>query len=77
MASYLSFVVRGRGLNHRGGGVVQLKVVGSYHHAGGTQGVAGTFEVVPLDAIKLPDVVAASVVHTVQVGESAGIKPPT
>lgn len=42
-----------------------LKVVGSYHHGGGAQGVAGTFEVVPLDAVKLPDVMADGVVHTI------------
>lgn len=54
-----------------------LEVVGPHHHGGGAQGVAWAFEVVPLDAVELPDVVADNVVHTVQVGETTGIKPPT
>lgn len=41
------------------------------------QGVAGASEVVPLDAVELPDVVADCVVDPVQVGETAGVKPPT
>lgn len=54
-----------------------LEVIGSYHHGGGAKGVAGAFEVVPFDAIELPDVVSNSVVDTVQVGETTGVKPPT
>lgn len=54
-----------------------LEVIGSYHHGGGAQGVAGASEVVPFDAVELPDVVAHSVVNTIEVGEAAGIKPPT
>lgn len=54
-----------------------LEVIGSYHHGGGAQGVAGASEVVPLDAVELPDVVADGVVDTVQVGETTGVKPPT
>lgn len=42
-----------------------LEVIGSYHHGGGAQGVAGASEVVPLDAVELPDVVANRVVNTV------------
>lgn len=53
------------------------EVVGSHHHGGGAQGVAGASEVVPLDAVELPDVVADGVVDTVQVGETTGVKPPT
>lgn len=62
--------------HHRGVGVL-LEVVGSYHHGGGAQGVAGASEVVPLDPVELPDVVADRVVDTVQVGETTGVKPPT
>lgn len=54
-----------------------LEVIGSYHHGGGAQGVAGASEVVPLDAVELSDVVADGVVDTVQVGETTGVKPPT
>lgn len=54
-----------------------LEVIGSYHHGGGAQGVAGAPEVVPLDAVELPDVMADSVVNSVQVGETASVKPPT
>lgn len=54
-----------------------LEVIGSYHHGGGAQGVAGASEVVPFDAVELPDVVADGVVNPVQVGEAAGVKPPT
>lgn len=54
-----------------------LEVVGSHHHGGGAQGVAGASEVVPLDAVELPDVVADSVVNTVQVGETTSVEPPT
>lgn len=54
-----------------------LEVIGSYHHGGGAQGVAGASEVVPLDAVELPDVMADSVVNSVQVGETASVKPPT
>lgn len=54
-----------------------LEVVRSDHHGGGVQGVAGASEVVPLDAVELPDVVTDWVVDPVQVGETAGIKPPT
>lgn len=60
---------------HRDGRV--LEVVRSDHHGGGVQGVAGASEVVPLDAVELPDVVTDRVVDPVQVGETAGIKPPT
>lgn len=56
---------------------VLLEVIGSYHHGGGVQGVAGAAEVVPLDAVELPDVMADGVVNSVQVGEAAGVKPPT
>ena len=62
---------------HHGGEGCVLEVVGSYHHGGGTQGVAGPSEVVPLDAVELPDVVTNSVVNPVQVGETASVKPPT
>lgn len=41
------------------------------------QRVAGASEVMPLDAVELPDVVADGVVDAVQVGEAAGVKPPT
>lgn len=54
-----------------------LKVIGTHHHGGGAQGVAGASEVVPLDAVELPDVVADGVINTVQVGEAAGVEPPT
>lgn len=54
-----------------------LKVIGTHHHGGGAQGVAGASEVVPLDAVELPDVVADGVINTVQVGEATGVKPPT
>lgn len=54
-----------------------LKVVGTHHHGGGAQGVAGASEVVPLDAVELPDVVANGVINAVQVGEATGVKPPT
>lgn len=54
-----------------------LEVRRSYHHGGGAQGVAGASEVVPSDAVELPDVVAHSVVDPIEVGEPAGIKPPT
>lgn len=54
-----------------------LEVVGSYHHGGGVEGVTGPSEVVPLDAVELPDVVSNSVVDTVQVRETTGVKPPT
>lgn len=71
----------GTGLYHHesGGGQagVQLEVIGSYHHGGGVQRVAGASEVMPLDAVELPDVVADGVVDAVQVGEAAGVKPPT
>lgn len=53
------------------------EVVGSNHHGGGAQRVAGASEVVPFDAVEFPDVVAHSVVNTIEVGEPAGIKPPT
>lgn len=53
------------------------EVTGSHHHGGGAQGVAGASEVVPFDAVELPDVVAHGVVNTVEVGEAAGIEPPT
>lgn len=56
---------------------VALEVRGSHHHGGGAQRVAGASEVVPLDTVELPDVVAHSVVDTVEVGEPAGIEPPT
>lgn len=62
---------------HHGGGGVLLEVIGSYHHGGGAQGVAGAPEVMPLDAVELPDVVADGVVNTVQVGETTSVKPPT
>lgn len=54
-----------------------LEVIGSHHHGGGAQGVAGASEVVPFDAVEFPDVVADVVVNTVEVGETTGIKPPT
>lgn len=53
-----------------------LEVIGSYHHGGRAQGVAGTSEVMPLDAVKLSDVVSDGVVDTVQVGETTSVKPP-
>lgn len=56
---------------------VLLEVVRSYHHGGGAQGVNGASEVVPLDAVVLPDVVADAVVDPVQVGKTAGVEPPT
>lgn len=58
-------------------GGMLLEVVGSYHHGGGAQGVARAPEVVPLDAVELPDVVADGVVNAVQVGETTSVKPPT
>lgn len=54
-----------------------LEVAGSHHHGGGAQGVAGASEVVPFDAVELPDVVAHRVINAVEVGEAAGIEPPT
>lgn len=54
-----------------------LEVVGSDHHGGGAQRVAGAPEVVPLDAVELPDVVSDGVVDAVEVGEATGVKPPT
>lgn len=54
-----------------------LEVIGSHHHGRGAQGVAGASEVVPLDAVELPDVVANGVVNTIQVGEATSVKPPT
>lgn len=53
------------------------EVRGSHHHGGGAQGVAGPSEVVPLDAVELADVVADRVVNPVEVGETAGVEPPT
>lgn len=41
------------------------EVVRSYHHGSGVQRVAGTSEVVPLDAVQLPDVVADGVVDPI------------
>lgn len=56
---------------------VLLEVIGSHHHGGGAQGVAGASEVVPLDAVEFPDVVAHTVVNPIEVGETTGIEPPT
>lgn len=53
------------------------EVIWTDHHGGGAQGVAWASEVVPLDAVEFPYVVANIVVNTVEVGETAGIKPPT
>lgn len=44
---------------------VLLEVTGSHHHGGGAQGVAGAPEVVPPDAVELPDVVAHGVVNPI------------
>lgn len=52
------------------------EVVRSDHHCSGAQGITGPTEVVPLDAIKLSDVVAHGVVDPVEVGEAAGVEPP-
>lgn len=46
------------------------------HHGGGAQGVAGAFEVMPLDAIELPVVLSSCVEHPIEVGGATGIKPP-
>lgn len=46
------------------------------HHGGGAQGVAGAFEVMPLDAIELPVVLSSCVEHSIEVGGATGIKPP-
>ena len=64
------------GACHHGGGGVMLEVVGAYHHGGGLQGVARPSEVMPLDAVELPDVMADGVINPVQVGETTGVKPP-
>ena len=52
------------------------EVVGPQHHGSVAQGVTGTSEVVPLDAVELPYVVAHGVVDAIQVGETAGVEPP-
>lgn len=53
-----------------------LKVQGSNHHGGGTQRVAGAFEVVPLDAIELSMVLPSRIEHPIEIGGATGIKPP-
>lgn len=53
------------------------EVVRPDHHGGGPQGVAGPSEMVPLDAVEFSNVVSNGVIDTVQVGEAAGVKPPT
>lgn len=47
------------------------------HHGGAAEGVAGPFEVMPLDAVELPEVLPAAEVEPVEVGRAAGIEPPT
>lgn len=74
---YVGVALTASGSHHHRGVGVLLEVIGSYHHGGGAQGVAGASEVVPLDPVELPDVVADRVVNTVQVGETTGVKPPT
>lgn len=49
----------------------------SDHHDRGSERVARAFEIVPLDSIEFSDVLSLSVVHTVQVGWTAGIVPPS
>lgn len=46
------------------------------HHCGGLQRVARAFPVVPLDPIEAIRVLALLVVDPVQVGRTAGVKPP-
>lgn len=53
-----------------------LKVQGPNHHGGGTQGVAGAFEVVPLDTIELSMVLSSCIEHPIEIGGATGIKPP-
>lgn len=53
-----------------------LKVQGPNHHGGGAQGVAGAFEVMPLDAIELSVILPSCVEHPIEIGGATGIKPP-
>lgn len=53
-----------------------LDVQRPYHHARGTQRVAGTLEVVPADAVHLVLVVRSVVVDTIEVRQATGVKPP-
>lgn len=47
------------------------------HHGGAAEGVAGSFEVMPLDAVELPEVLPAAEVEAIEVGRAAGVEPPT
>lgn len=55
-----------------------LREVGrSDHHERGSERVARAFKIVPLDSVEFSDVLSLSVVHTVQVGRTAGVVPPS
>lgn len=53
-----------------------LKVQGPNHHGGGAQGIAGAFEVMPLDAVELAVVLPSCIEHPIEIGGATGIKPP-
>lgn len=55
---------------------IPLKVQRPDHHGGGVQGVAGAFEVMPLDAVELAVVLSSCVEHPIEIGGATGVKPP-
>ncbi len=46
------------------------------HHGSGLERIAGSSEVMPLNAIEFADVVTHGVVDSIEIGQTASIKPP-
>lgn len=70
--------VSGSGIiGRRSSGVCRrLETCWADHHGRGLERVAGAFPVVPLNTVELICVLLLRVVHSVQVGRTACIKPP-